>query len=77
MNRRNILSFLSGVLVAMAVAGCSQEPEVVGDYDVIIRGGSIYDGHGGSDLCEARIDNSRPCAIMRVPAIIGSKQKWR
>ena len=64
MNRRNILSFLSGVLVAMAVAGCSQEPEVVGDYDVIIRGGSIYDGHGGEAFVgDVAIDGERIAAI--------------
>jgi len=62
--RRNLFSFLASLIVAIGIGGCSQPPPVVGDYDVIIRGGNIYDGLGNAPFVgDVAIDGERIAAI--------------
>lgn len=64
MTRRKIFALLSGLVIAVLSAACSQEPEIVGDYDIIIRGGTIYDGIGTDPYVgDVAIDGERIAAV--------------
>jgi N-acyl-D-amino-acid deacylase len=64
LNRRNLASFFVGLIVAIGLGACSEPPQVVGDYDVIVRGGTIYDGLGGEPFVgDVAIDGERIAAI--------------
>lgn len=61
--RRNI-GLLASVLIAAGLCACSQDAQVSGDYDVIIRGGTIYDGLGNTPfVADLAMDGERIAAI--------------
>ncbi len=61
--RRNI-GLLASVLIAAGLCACSQDAQVIGDYDVIIRGGTIYDGLGNTPfVADLAMDGERIAAI--------------
>ncbi len=64
MKRRSIPGLLTAVLIAVGLTACSREPQIVPDYDVIIRGGTVYDGLGNKPFVnDVAIDGERIAAI--------------
>ena len=64
MTRRNIFLLLAGLLIALGLTGCSNKTPIAGDYDVIIRGGTIYDGLGDEPFVgDVAIEGERIAAI--------------
>jgi N-acyl-D-amino-acid deacylase len=59
-------------LIAVLLAACSSGP---GDYDVIIRGGSVYDGLGGEAIvADVAINGDRVADIGDLSAFKGTKE---
>ena len=57
---------LSTWCAAALLAACATPaPQPAPSWDVVIRGGTIYDGSGGAPLCRRRRDRGRPYRLRR------------
>ena len=72
-SRSRLLAVFAWLATGLALVACTPPPPVVGDYDVIIRGGTIYDGLGTDPIvADIAINDDRIAGIGNLPEQTGT-----
>ena len=72
-SRLRLLGVFAWLAFGLALVACSPPPPVVGDYDVIIRGGTLYDGLGTDPVvADIAINGDRIAGIGNFPEQTGT-----
>jgi N-acyl-D-amino-acid deacylase len=72
-SRTRLLTVFVLLVSGLALIACSPAPPEVGDYDVIIRGGAVYDGLGTDPtITDIAIDGDRIAAIGSLSELTGT-----
>jgi N-acyl-D-amino-acid deacylase len=72
-SRSRLLAVFAWLATGLALVACTPPPPVVGDYDVIIRGGIIYDGLGTDPVvADIAINDDRIAGIGNFPEQTGT-----
>lgn len=75
LNRRGLFGLIACFVLPAALGACGGGTAPEGDYDVIIRGGSVYDGLGSEPVtADVAIDGDRIAALGDLSAQTGTRE---